>query len=424
MSSECRLSSLPLVVALALLTGGRGAAWAQAAPPPIGATQSSSQPDVSPPVADPTVPAATKSKADVLVFTNGDRLTGKLERASGGHVIFHSDMAGELTVPFGKVKELQSGSEFVALRKGVPGRIVPAGAGAVKFQEGTLTLTKDTGQVQTLPESDLGFLINVSSYSREVDHHASLRQGWTGSATGGLSLVRATESSTSFNGALNVVRTIPTVAYLPNRNRTTVNVNESYGTNRSPVIPPTIPQSPAVVVQTSIFHADLERDRYFTQRFYALGDVSFDHNFGQSLQLQQVYGLGAGWTPIKNDLQELDLRADVHYEKQQFIAPAGGTANPATRAAPNSLNLIGSTFQENYRRSLPGKIALTQWANILPAWNDTQAYSANAYIAVTLPLFKRLGATISATDDYLNNPAQYYKTNSVQFNTGVTYTIK
>ncbi len=214
------------------------------------------------------------------------------------------------------------------------------------------------------------------------------------------------------------------MAYLPNRNRTSVNISESYGTNRSPVIPPTIPPSPAVVVQSSIFHADSERDQYFTQRFYALGDVSFDHNFAQGLQLQQVYGVGAGWTPIKSDLQQLDFRADVHYEKQQFIGPATGTANTVTGAAEGNLNLIGSTFQENYRRNLPDKISLTQWANVLPAWNDTQAYTANAYIAVTVPVFKRIGATLSATDNYLNNPAPFYKTNSVQFSTGVTYTIK
>ena len=41
-----------------------------------------------------------------------------------------------------------------------------------------------------------------------------------------------------------------------------------------------------------------------------------------------------------------------------------------------------------------------------------------------MPLFKRLGANISATDNYLNNPSPGYRTNSVQFITGLTYTIK
>ena len=359
------------------------------------------------------------------MFANGDKLTGKLERATGGNVVFNSDMAGELTVPLSKVKELRSGTEFVALRKGLPGKIKPAGTGEVTFAENKVTLTRGTEPAQTLPVGELGYLIDVPTYARSVDRRAGFRDGWNGSVTAGFSLVRSTTSNTVFNGALNFVRAIPTVPYLPNRNRTTINITESYGTNSTPVIPQTFPTaSPPLVVETNIFHADSERDEYFTQRFFALGDLSFDHNFSQGLQLQQVYGLGAGWTPIQNAKQQLDLRADVHYEKQQFLPTFLGTVNTANGAPQDNLNLIGSTFQENYRRNLPRKLVFTEWANILPAWNDPQAYTANAFMALAMPLFRRLSANISATDNYLNNPAVGYRTNSVQFVTGLTYTLK
>lgn len=369
-------------------------------------------------------PAPPPTKPDVLIFTNGDKLTGKLERAAGGDVVFNSDMAGELTIPFSKVKELHSGSEFVALHKGPPTRLRPAGTGAVAFANNTVTLTKGTEPAQTLPAADLGYLIDVPTYARAIDRRAGPLEGWNGAATAGLTLVRSTETATTFTGAVNFVRTVPIVAYLPNRNRTTLNVSESYGTNRSAVIPQTTPPSPPVVVQTSIFHADSERDQYFSQRLYALADLSFDHNFSQGLQLQQVYGIGVGWTVLQNDKQDLNVRADVHYEKQQFIPTAVGTVNTANGVFDDNLDLIGSTFQENYRRTLPRKIVFTEWANILPAWNNTRAYTANAYMAFTMPLFKRLSATISATDNYLNDPSPGYKRNSVQFVTGLTYNLK
>ena len=38
-----------------------------------------------------TNPAA-KSEADILIFANGDRLTGKLERSDGSKLIFKTDM--------------------------------------------------------------------------------------------------------------------------------------------------------------------------------------------------------------------------------------------------------------------------------------------------------------------------------------------
>ncbi len=370
--------------------------------------------------ADPK-PPAPKPSPDVLVFANGDKLTGKLQSASGGNVLFHSDMAGDLTIPFSKVKELRSGTEFVALRAAKPGKYKAAATGTVAFegQEVTFTPSVATGQgtAQTLATKDLGYLIDVPSYAKEVDQRPGLRTGWTGSATMGFTLVRSTESDTTFNGALHFVRQIPTVAYLPLNHRTTLNVVETYGTNTSPVIPPTSPASPAVVVQTSIFHADGERDQYFTSRLYALGDTSFDHNFASGLQAQQVYGIGIGWTPFEDAKQQLDLKADVHYEKQQFIA----TQNTPP---PANTQLVGSIFQENYRRNLPLKVVITEWANILPAWNDFVAYSANAYVGVALPLHKRFNINLSATDNYINNPAQYYRTNTVQYVTGVTYLFK
>ena len=67
---------------------------------------------------------------------------------------------------------------------------------------------------------------------------------------------------------------------------------------------------------------------------------------------------------------------------------------------------------------------MTVWANLEPAWNDSVAYSANAYFGVALPLHKRLYISLSATDNYINNPAEYYRTNTVQYVRGLTYLFR
>ncbi len=43
-------------------------------------------------------PAPPKPTPDVLIFENGDQLTGKLERVAAGNIVFASDMAGEVTI--------------------------------------------------------------------------------------------------------------------------------------------------------------------------------------------------------------------------------------------------------------------------------------------------------------------------------------
>lgn len=59
----------------------------------------------------------TPEKPDTIVFTNGDQLTGKLERGVGDSIVFKSDTAGEITVPVKKLKELRSFNNFAVIRK-------------------------------------------------------------------------------------------------------------------------------------------------------------------------------------------------------------------------------------------------------------------------------------------------------------------
>ena len=352
-------------------------------------------------------PPSAKPAPDVLVFTNGDQLTGKLERAAGGNVVFKSDMAGELTVSFDKIKELRSGEQFALLRKREKFDKASVQVGSINVTGGNLAVAPPSAAAPTtVPVKDVAYLVDKNLFDKSVAHRAGFIEGWNGSITGGATVVRSSQNGTTLTAGLNLVRAIPTVSFLPPRNRTTVDVTESYG-KLTTLEPP-----PVATVITSIFHADAERDEYFNPRFYALADTSFDHDYSQGLVLQQVFGLGVGWTAIQNAKQQLDFKVDVHYEKQQFQANA------------SNLDIIGSTIAENYRRHLPRQLVFTENANYLPAWNQLQAYSANLNAALAIPVFKRLSASVSTTDNYLNDPSPGYKKNSYQFVTGVTYNLK
>ncbi len=379
-------------------------------------------------------PAEPKPTPDVLVFTNGDQLTGKLVSAAGGNVVFASDMAGSLTIGFDKIKEIRSGSksaEFALLKKGAPvNRKTPAPEGTVTLAGGKVQVhpglpaanADSASTAASVPVKEVDYLVAKGEFDKQVSGKHSFTDGWNGNVTGGATVVRSTTTGTTLTAALHLIRLLPTVAWLPARNRTTLNVVETYGKNTSPgAIPQTVPPTPSVTTLSSIFHADSERDEYFSPRFYALGDVSFDHNYAQGLQLQQIYGGGAGWTPIKSPKQELDVKVDLHFERQQFITePVNGSV---VTTVP-SMNIVGSTVFEGYHRNLPRKMVFTQTANILPAFNDTNAYSANLTAALVMPVFKRLSATVSTTDNFLNDPSPGYNKNSYQFVTGVTYALR
>jgi len=360
--------------------------------------------------------AAPKPAPDVIVFKNGDQLTGKLEKGADDSITFNSDMAGEITVPLAKIKELRTSGSFAVLRKDRKTPTTNVQIGTLSYADGDLIVAAPAGS-ERVPAKEMAFLIDQTTYEKQVApvggrfNDKKLLHGWSGSVTGGAAIVRSTQNDSTYTAAVALVRAIPTVAFLPPKDRTIVGLTETYGKLTQPAIPETTPPTVASVTMTNIFHAGLEQDEYFTPVLYALGNTTFDHDYAQGLNLQQVYGGGIGWTTIKDAKQELDLKGQLQYEKQTF------------QTASTNQNLIGATVSESYTRKLPRSIVFTETADALPAFNNANAYSANATAGVTLPVWKRFNLSFTTTDNFLNNPAVGYKKNSFQFVSGVTYTL-
>lgn len=365
----------------------------------------------------PMLPAIATAQApaapapDVIVFTNGDQLTGSVLRGVGDSIVFKSDMAGEVTIPLAKIKELRSKSNFAVLRKGAPITRKPIQTGTIAVGEKSVTLATPSGAPQTVQDSDLAFIIDSATYNKEVTGHHSFEDGWNGSITAGATIVRSTQDGSSFTAGVNTIRAIPTVPWLPRRDRTIFNLVETYGKLTQPVIPQTVPPSPNTVAKTSIFHSDIEQDKYLSSRFFILAIASFDHNYSQGLNLQQIYGGGIGWTVVQTPKQEFDLTANIHYERQAF------------QTASNNENLIGASVGEAYLYNFPHSIVFTESGSFLPAFNNSNAWSANFAAGLALPVYHRFSFNFGTTDSYLHNPSAGYKNNSFQLVTGVTYSF-
>jgi hypothetical protein len=288
--------------------------------------------------------------------------------------------------------------------------------GTISYEDGDLIVAAPGGP-DRVPAKNVDFLIDQTTYQQAVApgrgrfDGRKLLEDWSGSVTGGVTLVRSTQNDTTYTAAVALTRAAPGVAWLPPKDRTIAGLTETYGKLTQPAIPETNPPTVASVTMTNIFHAGLEQDEYFSPVLYALANTTFDHDYAQGLNLQQVYGGGVGWAAIKDKNQELDVKGQLQYEKQSF------------QTAASNQNLIGATIGESYTRKLPRNIVLTETADALPAFNNANAYSANATAGVTLPVWKRFNLTFMATDNFLNNPAVGFKKNSFQFVTGLTYTL-
>lgn len=357
-----------------------------------------------------------QDKTDVLTFSNGDKLTGHFEGSAGKTLTFKSDMAGEVTIEWSKVKELRTSGEYAvipknaALNRAEELKTIPKGNVSVEDQKIEIRKSENSAP-QTVVTGDADYVVQKDTFDRALAGSRGIFRGWAGTVTAGASLVDATQQSTSFNGAVALLRAIPKEAWMDPHDRTSLNFSFSYGKLTQPVTPE---------VKTDIYHLDAERDRYFSPSLYGFGQLAYDHNFSQGLDLQQSYGAGLGWTAIKSAIQQLDLKASLNYVKEQFQqgVPA------STAAAGQNQDLAGSIFTEIYGRTLPGKIIFNEQLSLSPAWNNTNAYSAAASAGFVMPLYKRLSVTINSADSFLNNPSPGFRKNSFQFTTGFAYSLK
>jgi hypothetical protein len=356
--------------------------------------------------------AQTPPEPDILVFTDGERLIGHLVGSTGASVTFKSDMAGEVTVDWSKVKELHSSAKFAVAEKGIVfGRHddptkVPQGTVAVTDQKLQVT-PANGGAPQTIPLADTSNVIPQDSFLRAFEK-PRLNQYWKGSASFGAAIVAATQNSRSFSSAVSLVRTVPNESWIHPRYRTIVDFNSAYGELTDP--------NPKTTVKTDIIHAGVEQDEYLTARVFAFGAAAWDHSLSQGLDLQQTYGGGLGWTVFKTPKHELDLKGQLAYISQKF-APSPEFPEGEIK------HLIGSVFTETYDRLFTHGMVFHEQVAVTPVFNDPSAYSAIATVNLAIPVYKRLAITIGSVDSYLNSPPPHFKRNSLQFQTSFTYAI-
>lgn len=341
---------------------------------------------------------------------DGERLLGHLDTADAKSVVFKSDMAGSLTIPWKNVKELHSQSKYAVIEQGVS---LKERHQSVSIPQGVLTVEDEKLEVQpaapasasaqTIPVGNAAHVVDDATFQKNIGADESFFRGWSGAATVGVTLVTATQDNETISSAINLVRVYPAVDWINPVSRTSLNFTSAYGK---------LTQPGTASVKTSIYHADAERDRYFTPTAYVFGEAAFDHNFSQGLDLAQTFGAGVGWMALHKPNDALDLKAEVDYVDQEF------------QTAASDQKLIASTFSETYNHSFKHGLVLHQNISFAPAWNNSNAYTGSGDLNLKMPVFKRLSVAIDSLDTFLNDPSPGFKKNSFQFTTGITYSIK
>ncbi len=353
-----------------------------------------------------------KPEPDTIELTDGEKLIGQLEQSNGSSVKFKSDILGELTIDWSKIKELHTSRKFAVLPKNIDlkknANVSSIPQGTIAETDQKITVTPPPGPAETVPVADANQLIEDTAFLNAVHHNPNFFSDWGGSVTAGASLVEATQESRTFTGAITLLRIVPDEDWLRRRNRTQVDFSFSYGTLEQPATPVQSAES----VRTDIYHGDIQRDEYLSNTFFVFGQASFDHNFAQGLNLQQTYAGGLGWSVIKRANETLDVKVGGTYVRQEFVT------------ASADQNLGGSTFEEDFTRGFKRGIKFTEQLIIAPAWTNTNALTAMGSANLTIPVYKRMNFNLGTIDNYLHDPPPFFKKNSFEMTMGLNYTLR
>jgi len=354
--------------------------------------------------------APPKLPPDLLILNDDEKLVGHFVRSTSADLRFKSDMLGEVTIPWSKVKELRAGGPYTVVGKDIKlGRRSDTSKllkGSLEATAKQITVTAAPGAAPaTVAVADAAHVIESTEFEQQVMHSPGPGEDWAGSINAGATLVNATQQSRTFSGGFALVRAVPIEAWLDPRERTLVDFNFASGV---------IKQPGAAEIKTEIIHGGLERDEYFfTRRMYGFAQATFDHNYSQGLDLGTQVGGGLGWTAVKSSANVLDAKASITYLHQSFDGSTSLTKS-----------LVASNFAEAFTHKFKHGVVLAQTASATPTWNITEDWLANASIGLTVPAYKRLNIALGAVDSYLNNPPPSFKKNSFQLTTGLTYTFK
>ena len=342
-----------------------------------------------------------RPSADVLIFNNGDKLTGKILSGDSSAVTFQSEVAGKVTIPWAMVRELQSASSFVAIPKGV---VLVRGSEPAGTLRGKMALNKQdlelqgeaSEPVQALPLAKVATVVPESTFA-EARKPVGFFSSWHGRGAFGVNVTRSTQDVLGFSTVFNATHKDPAQSWQSLKTRDTLDVNYT----ESKI------SAGGQSIKISVLNALAERDYFITPRLYLLGVSFIEHNNAQGLNLRQNYGGGPGYFLIWNDGTSFEVFGALRYANQQLTDPSFNR------------NIFGGRFGQLLTHRFRNGAAFSEQAIYYPAFNYTKGYFATFTSSLSVPVHKRLGVQISTFDNYIDEPPPGFKKNTFQLSIGL-----
>jgi putative salt-induced outer membrane protein YdiY len=323
---------------------------------------------------------------DQVTLKNGDRLSGTVVKSDDKTLVIKTEFEGDVTVQWPAVQVINSSEPLhVYLNNG------QTLVGPVTTADGSLGVATAANGTVSAPLASVKVIRSgAEEAAYEKSLHPGLSEGWAGGLNLGFALTGGNSQTKNLAVAFNA-------------NRTTLNdkfilyANTVYATNDAPGAVPSTTANSA--------QGGLRYDHNLTKKLFAFGNIDFQADALQDLNLRSIVGGGLGFHAIKNDHTTLDFLGGVNYTRENY--------STFTR------NFAAGQVGEEYTRKLGASTVLIERFYFFPDLTDWGQYRGTFDFGTVVKINRWLGWQTSFGDIYVTNPPEGKKQNDVVFTTGL-----
>jgi len=225
--------------------------------------------------------SSATSRADEVLFLNGDRLTGKLLNISDIKVSFKPELMGGIRFDISKVERITT-DKPVKINFDDATSIITK---TISFHENEVLITEiETEGVVTVPPEEV-----FSARDAEAGRLAN----WSGSISGGFTKTDNDEDTTTYSGILQLQRRSPKhrlrmrgVFFIEEEKNSETRKTETTEEN---------------------FNADSRYDYFFTKKWFLANGGSYRRDIINDLKYRVIAGSGLGYQWLDTARHELDI---------------------------------------------------------------------------------------------------------------------
>lgn len=319
--------------------------------------------------------------ADQVIFKNGDKISGTIEKLTDGKLVIESDVAGTITVDMSRVKNLETSKPvklYLPDAEPVTARIEPAGA------DGSIVNIVSDDNSDTLNLGDIG-AINPP----EIKYPQ-----WSGEITAGYTSKQGNTKSTDMNVDMKLKRHTKTHDLI-------VTGEHSFSQKIDKDTDEKITSEDSWLLKA--------KDQFkLTNGFYGYLEASYERDRIANLDRRIIEGLGVGQKWIDSD--------KTHFQTDIGLANIDERYTDST-----SNNSVAGQMGYCFDHKINGSVSFVHDTMYYPGFDEQGDYYLKSNAELRFKVTKNLFTNFKVVYEYDNQPADDSESTDTKYIFGVGY---